>query len=163
MLFLTGKITMDMAVQFTIDMDRLSNRNTILVNVNTEGGEAYAMDLIITTINQVKQRGVHVVMNCSGLVASAGVPIVLSGSEVIVNGALFMVHKVITDHFGSANELKNSLHINQHFDNKVFNIIEGLLTESGMQKFINGEDVYITPNEQMINKLISDREGFNEN
>ncbi len=154
-MYLTGRIEMEMAKEFAKELGEKLDLSEVVININTEGGDVYAMDLIITALNQARKSGLYVTMNCSGMIASAGIPIVMQASQIIVNNSLWMVHKIATEIDGNANDYKKILHVHQHFDNIIYNSIEQLLTESEKSQFKNGEDVYFTPNEEIVNMVVS--------
>jgi len=80
----------------------------IVVYINSGGGDVFAGMGLADQIRLARQDGFEIIMNARGIIASAAVPVYLSGSKRIASkNTVFMVHPITLHKFFSSENLED--------------------------------------------------------
>ncbi len=134
----------------------IMKKKTIILNINSGGGEVFASTAIIAIIEELKAKGIKIITRSRGLTASGAFIIFISGTERVASKhSIFMIHgpRVI--------DPKTSK-IKTEFDEddmaaitirlvmgKVLKDYTGL-TEEQIKEFLNGEEYFTAPEAKLL-------------
>jgi ATP-dependent protease ClpP protease subunit len=94
-LLLTGTVGTIDQVNLMKNTTHLKSGDTLHLYLNTPGGDAYALIGMIEWIEKLKDRGVHIITEVSGMAMSAGAFLWITGDERIASErSTFMFHTV---------------------------------------------------------------------
>ncbi len=95
----------------------------LVVYINSTGGDVLNSHAIVDIINDLKKSGIKVVTEAHGMVASAAVPIFLSGSKrITTRNTVFLMHPLKNESYGFTSDSIRDLKAKEN----IMSILKGI-------------------------------------
>lgn len=145
--YITGDIDeVDKYIDMINEIKTASPNDTIMIYLNTPGGN---LSTTIQIISAIEQSSARVITSLEGEVCSAGTMLFLAGHEKIVNNnTSFMIHNYSHGPFGKGHEVAQRVKFTEkYFRTLARSFYKNFLTAEEIEEVCSGKDMWMEADE----------------